>query len=185
MKRRARSAEPFEVRRRDTSREWLEARLAGVPELDVRRLFSGVGLYSADVIFGLYTRDQRLYFKVDATSVEEFLEKGAEPFCPRPGQTLGRYYEVPPDVADDDDELIAWARRAVVAAQPSQPPPSRSSSARATPSGTPVARRVPGKARAKPASSGLRTPSVGLRTPKTAQRPPKKKRAAGRARRRP
>jgi len=182
MKRRARSAEPFEVRRRDTSREWLEARLAGVAELDVRRLFSGVGLYSADVIFGLYTRDQRLYFKVDATTVEEFLQKGAEPFCPRPGQTLGRYYEVPPDVADDDDELIAWARRAVGAAQPSSSPPSRSPPSRAR-----VTHREQGKARTKPASSGPRAPGFGLRIPKTAKRPAtkKKKRAAGRARRPP
>ena len=116
MKRRARSEEPFEVKRRDSSREWLEERFAALPDLDVRRLFSGAGLYSADVIFGIYFRG-RLYFKVDATSADDFLARGAEPFCPRPGQTLGRYYEVPPDVADDDDERLAWARRAIVAAQ--------------------------------------------------------------------
>lgn len=116
MKRRARSEEPFEVKRRDSSREWLEARFAAVPDLDVRRLFSGAGLYSADVIFGIYFHG-RLYFKVDATSVGEFLSRGSEPFCPRPGQTLGRYYEVPLSVADDDEELLVWARRAIVAAQ--------------------------------------------------------------------
>jgi DNA transformation protein and related proteins len=124
MKRRARSEEPFEVKRRDSSREWLEARFAAVPDLDVRRLFSGAGLYSADVIFGIYFHG-RLYFKVDANSVGEFLSRGSEPFCPRPGQTLGRYYEVPLSVADDDDELLVWARRAVVAAQS----PSQTSSA--------------------------------------------------------
>jgi DNA transformation protein len=116
MKRRARSEEPFEVKRRDSSREWLEGRFAALPDLDVRRLFSGAGIYSADVIFGIYFRG-RLYFKVDATTADDFLSRGAEPFCPRPGQTLGRYYEVPPDIADDDDELLAWARRAIVAAQ--------------------------------------------------------------------
>ncbi|HTV20851.1 MAG TPA: TfoX/Sxy family protein, partial [Polyangiaceae bacterium] len=127
MKRRARSKEPFEVTRRDESREWLEERFAALPEPDVRRLFSGFGLYSADVIFGIYFRGA-LYFKVDDESVGAFLARGAEPFCPRPGQTLGRYYAVPPDVADDDDELIAWARRATVAAHV---PPARSPRARA------------------------------------------------------
>jgi len=127
MKRRARSKEPFEVKRRDASREWLEERFATLPELDVRRLFSGFGLYSEDVIFGIHFRG-RIYFKVDAASAVDFLARGAEPFCPRPGQTLGRYYEVPADVADDDDELITWARRAIVAAQT---PTARSPRARA------------------------------------------------------
>jgi DNA transformation protein len=140
MKRRARSEEPFEVKRRDSSREWLEGRFAALPDLDVRRLFSGAGIYSADVIFGIYFRG-RLYFKVDATTADDFLSRGAEPFCPRPGQTLGRYYEVPPDIADDDDELLAWARRAIVAAQAPSP--------RASQPRTP---RKKAKARAKPAA---------------------------------
>ena len=125
MKRRARD-EPFEVKRLDTSREWLETRFAALPDLDVRRLFSGAGLYSSDVIFGIYFRD-RLFFKVDDSTASDFLSRGAEPFCPRPGQTLGRYYEVPPEVADDDDELLTWARRAIAAAQsaPRRPRPSR------------------------------------------------------------
>jgi DNA transformation protein len=145
MKRRARSAEPFEVKRRDSSREWLEARFAALPELDVRRLFSGAGLYSADVIFGIYFRG-RLYFKVDATTADDFLARGAEPFCPRPGQTLGRYYEVPADVADDDDELIVWARRAIVAAQ-SPPAPRKKAKARARPAAKKAARRATKAAR--------------------------------------
>src|SRR5690349_24542690 len=112
MKRRARSDEPFEVKRRDSSREWLEARFAALPDLDVRRLFSGAGLYSADVIFGIHFRGQ-LYFKVDASTADDYVSRGAEPFCPRPGQRLGRYYQVPAEVADDDDELLVWARRAI------------------------------------------------------------------------
>lgn len=130
MKRRARSDEPFEVKRRDSSREWLEARFAALPDLDVRRLFSGAGIYSADVIFGIYFRGC-LYFKVDATTADDFLSRGAEPFCPRPGQTLGRYYEVPADVADDDDELLTWARRAIVAAQSPGRAPRKKAKARA------------------------------------------------------
>lgn len=129
MKRRVLRDEPFEVKRRDTSREWLEARFGALPDLDVRRLFSGAGLYSADVIFAIYYRG-RLYFKVDERSAGDFLSRGSEPFCPRPGQTLGRYYEVPPEVVDDDDELLVWARRAIVAAQPSSPRPRAARKAR-------------------------------------------------------
>lgn len=146
MKRRARSEEPFAVKRRDSSREWLEARFAALPDLDVRRLFSGAGLYSADVIFGIYFRGC-LYFKVDATTADDFLARGAEPFCPRPGQTLGRYYEVPADVADDDDELIAWARRAIAAAQ-SPSPPRKKAKARARPAAKKAARRAKKKSSA-------------------------------------
>ena len=152
MKRRARSEEPFEIKRPDSSRQWLEARFAALPDLDVRRLFSGAGIYSADVIFGIYFRG-RLYFKVDAASADDFLSRGAEPFCPRPGQTLGRYYEVPLDVADDDDELLAWARRAIVAAQSPSPRPPRArtrkkAKARARPAAKKKARAAKKKARA-------------------------------------
>ena len=162
MKRRARRDEPFEVKRRDSSREWLEARFAPLPELDVRRLFSGAGLYSADVIFGIYFRG-RLFFKVDATTADDFVSRGAEPFCPRPGQRLGRYYEVPPDVADDDDELLIWARRAIIAAQSPAASP-RGASPRASASRQKSAPRRKAKARPVP-------------TAKKAPRAAKKKRA--------
>jgi DNA transformation protein and related proteins len=124
MKRRRSASEPFHVEQRDTMRDWLEERLGAMPELEVRRLFGGAGLYSADTIFGIYY-DGRVFLKVDARSRDEFVERGCEAFRPRSGRTLASYYEVPAEVLDDDAELLRWARRAWDAAVEGGKPPRR------------------------------------------------------------
>jgi DNA transformation protein len=115
MKRRKSPDDSFYVEARDTLRGWLEERLGGLPEFEVRRLFGGAGLYSGDTIFGIYY-DRRVFLKVDATTRDDFIERASAPFRPRSGRTLASYYEVPADVMDDEDEFVRWSRRALAAA---------------------------------------------------------------------
>ena len=84
-----------------------------VPAVRARRMFGGVGIYSADRFFALIA-DDTLYFKVDASTRPEFEARGMEPFRPF-GDARGsmQYYQVPEDVLEDPDLLRPWAEKAL------------------------------------------------------------------------
>jgi DNA transformation protein len=103
---------PFVVNPLDPAREWVEEVLGRLPELSVRRLFGGAGVYAEDTIFGILY-DQRLYLKTDDATRVAFIERGCHPLRARSGNVLTAYYEVPPEVLDDEDELLRWARLAL------------------------------------------------------------------------
>lgn len=97
--------------------EYVLDQLSGVYRLTSRRMFSGVGLYSDAVFFGLLYRD-RLYFKTDETSRPEYESRGSEPFRPWPNAKRMKlnYYTVPADIIEDRDDVLGWAKRAVSSA---------------------------------------------------------------------
>lgn len=92
--------------------EHLVDQLREVPGVEARRMFGGLGFYREGVFFGLVYKG-RVYFKTDETSRTRYLDAGMKPFRPRPGQKLGRYYEVPADVIENRAELADWAREAI------------------------------------------------------------------------
>jgi DNA transformation protein len=96
-------------------------RLSELGEITSRPLFGGHGIYWNDVIFGIRF-GERLYFKVDEESKDEYLARGMPPFRPNQRQTLTSYYEVPPEVLDDREVLLSWARKAIRVGQNSQSP---------------------------------------------------------------
>jgi DNA transformation protein and related proteins len=97
--------------------EYILEQLQRVGHLTSRRMFSGVGLYSGGLFFGLLFKE-RLYFKTDDTSRPDYEARGSEGFRPRPNTKRDKmtYYTVPAEVLEDGDELVTWARRAVSAA---------------------------------------------------------------------
>jgi DNA transformation protein len=117
-----RSPEPFVVAELDPVREWLEEALRALPQLCIRRLFQGAGIYADDVIFGILY-EQRLYLKTDERTRVAFVERGSEALRARSGQVLTSYYEVPPEVVDDEAALLGWAQLAldVARARPARP----------------------------------------------------------------
>jgi len=119
-----RERDPFVVGPLDSAREWLEGALGKLPELSVRRLFGGAGVYAEDTIFGILY-DQRLYLKTDERTRAAFIERGCDALRARSGTKLTAYYEVPPEVLDDEDELLSWARRALEVAQRGAAPSKR------------------------------------------------------------
>jgi TfoX/Sxy family transcriptional regulator of competence genes len=86
------------------------------PAVRSRGMFGGVGIYSEDLFFALIASDT-LYFKVDETNRDDFLDAGMGPFMPygEPGEIM-QYYEVPAEVLEQPDELRGWAARAIDAA---------------------------------------------------------------------
>ena len=97
--------------------EYVLEQLQALERLTSRRMFSGVGLYSGGLFFGLLY-NERLYFKTDDTTRPEYESRGSEGFCPRPNLERVRmtYYSVPADILEDADELVKWARQATAVA---------------------------------------------------------------------
>jgi len=101
--------------------EYVLEQLQDLGRLTSRRMFSGVGLYSGGLFFGLLYKD-RLYFKTDDTTRPQYEARGSEGFRPRPNtaRLKMRYYTVPADVLEDAEELVKWARQAVAVALASE-----------------------------------------------------------------
>jgi DNA transformation protein len=100
-----------------------------------RRMFSGVGLYSSDLFFGLI-HDDTLFFKSDSTNSPEYIARNMPRFMPFPDRpkAVMAYYQVPADIIEDAESLVAWARKSVAVALRSQAakskPPSRKAPAK-------------------------------------------------------
>ncbi|MFL5499510.1 MAG: TfoX/Sxy family protein [Gemmatimonadaceae bacterium] len=82
-----------------------------------RTMFGGVGLYSGDLFFALIA-DDTLYFKVDASTRQDYESRGMGPFRPfgDDGGTM-QYYQLPEEVLEDPDSLRVWAEKALAIAR--------------------------------------------------------------------
>lgn len=99
----------------DTFTEMVRDQLDGVPDLRVKRMFGGWGVYSGPFFFGL-VYDGRLYFKTDEAGTARFAQFGTGPFT-YDGGALKSLWEVPSEVLEDPFELREWAARATQAAR--------------------------------------------------------------------
>jgi DNA transformation protein and related proteins len=93
--------------------------------IQLKRMFSGFGLYSEGVCFCLVLRGGEFYFKVDETSAPRFETEGCKPFSysqRRSGKvvTVNSFWQMPERLYDDPDELADWTRQAVVVAHRAQ-----------------------------------------------------------------
>ena len=86
------------------------------PAIRSRRMFGGVGIYSADRFFALID-DDVVYLKADAVTRSEFESAAMPPFRPygEGGETMS-YYALSADVLEDAEALEPWVARALAAA---------------------------------------------------------------------
>jgi DNA transformation protein and related proteins len=89
--------------------------------IQLKRMFSGFGLYSEGVCFCLVLRGGEFYFKVDETSAPRFTTEGCKPFSysqRKSGKvvTVNSFWQMPERLYDDPDELADWTRQAVAVA---------------------------------------------------------------------
>jgi DNA transformation protein len=98
----------------DSFKSFVLDQLSGLPDLRARAMFGAHGLYSGDHFFGILD-EGRLFFKTDAQSQVDYLDRGMEPFTyEMQGKRMTMaYHEVPPDVLEQAPELVFWARRAI------------------------------------------------------------------------
>jgi DNA transformation protein and related proteins len=102
----------------DSFKDFVMDQLKGLPELRVRPMFGGHGLYEGERFFGILMNG-RLYFKTDEQTRAAYLAQGMEPFVYEKARRTAtiNYFEVPPQVLEDREELAAWARRAIASAE--------------------------------------------------------------------
>jgi DNA transformation protein len=88
--------------------------------VEIRRMFSGRGIYARGTIFGIISRDGAIHFKTDETTRAAYEREGAKPltFTRKSGQRMvTSYWRLPERLYDDPGELGEWAREAVRVAQ--------------------------------------------------------------------
>lgn len=95
--------------------EFIVEQLERLGPVKTRQMFSGMGLYFDDMMFGVIF-GEALYFKADDHNRANYEDEGMGPFTyeMRNGNTGAlNYYEVPERLYDDSDELVEWARKSV------------------------------------------------------------------------
>src|SRR5262245_13841112 len=96
----------------ESFRDFVLDQLAGLDDVEARRMFGGYGLYQDEIFFGILHRG-RLFFKIDDATVDEYRSRKMKPFRPNDRQTLKSYYQVPVEIIEDADQLGDWAARAI------------------------------------------------------------------------
>ena len=93
-------------------RKDVEAHLARISPTTSKAMFGGVALYSGEFLYGILD-DDRIYFKVDETNIEDFKKFDAEPWTVSPGKVNTAYYEVPKAIWESDMKIAEWINKAV------------------------------------------------------------------------
>jgi DNA transformation protein and related proteins len=139
--------------------------------VDVRRMFSGFGIYADDVCFALYLRGE-FYLKADETTIPRFLAEGSEHFSySTRAKTVSvkSWWRMPIRLYDEPEELADWARQAVaVAAKVRLKKVARKKAAK--------------KKAAKPAANSAANSAAKKPTPKTSRAAAKTSKRASAAR---
>lgn len=96
-------------------RDFLADLLAPLGHVEVKRMFSGAGLFYRGLMFALVMEDA-VYFKVDDDNLPGFEAAGMTAFGydRKAGRRhLKSYYRVPDEVIENEDDALEWARAAV------------------------------------------------------------------------
>jgi DNA transformation protein len=96
---------------------------AGFGAVVVRRMFSGLGVFSDGLMIALVV-DGTVFLKADEQTFPSFTREGLGPFSygtKHGKRTLNSYWRLPERLYDDPEELAVWARQALDAARRSAP----------------------------------------------------------------
>jgi DNA transformation protein len=92
--------------------------MSGIGVLRTRKMFGGVYIYCDD-LFVATVHDNTLYFKANASTAAEYIERGLPQFTyPKGGGTATlQYFRAPPEVFSGGDAMRAWSSKALLAAK--------------------------------------------------------------------
>lgn len=99
-----------------TSSDFLEYVLDQLSEWEhvyQKRMFSEIGLFRDDLMFGLVSNDS-VYLKIDHTNKNKFIEAGSGPLkIFKSKSTVPSFYELPVHILEDAEEFISWAKESL------------------------------------------------------------------------
>ena len=96
----------------ESFKDFVLDQLRELDDVEARRMFGGYGLYRDETFFGIIHKD-RVYFKIDDSTVSEYRRRKMKPFRPNAKQTLKSYYQVPLEILEDAEQLCHWAAQAI------------------------------------------------------------------------
>lgn len=96
-------------------RDLVAEQLDSLPNLRLKAMFGGFGLYADEVFFAII-HSEKLYFRTNEETRKRYEAAGMKVFT-TPGHktALRKYYEVPMAVIERRRELTIWAREALKA----------------------------------------------------------------------
>jgi len=78
-----------------------------------KRMFSAIGLFQNDLMFGLIYNDM-VFLKIDETNKKKFIEANSKPLIIfKSKSTVPSFYELPIDVLENADEFVFWAKESL------------------------------------------------------------------------
>lgn len=89
----------------------LVGRTGTVPDVTQKKMFGGVGIFSAGVMFGIVDSSGGVFLRRGESNADLFEAAGSRQHGRMP------YFSVPDTVLSDDDALESWAAAAAEAAQ--------------------------------------------------------------------
>jgi DNA transformation protein len=110
---------------------WLEDAFSAVPDVTMRKMFGGVGIFRHKLMFGLAFSSGGVALKADEQTIPDFQAENCEEWthARKDGKvTKMGYWYVPERTMDEPDELNEWATKAfdvAVRADQKKPPSQR------------------------------------------------------------
>ena len=81
--------------------------------VNTKRMFGCVGLYADGLMFGIIAKET-IFFKVDETNKEQYLNAGSETLkLFKNNSTVASFYEVPIEILEDSDQFVVWAEESL------------------------------------------------------------------------
>lgn len=87
-----------------------------LPEVSVRAMFGGYGMYSKGRIFGIIVQN-KLYLKVDASNRADYEKAGSKPFQYRKNDGTAvsmSYWQIPDDILEHPEQAQVWAQKSIL-----------------------------------------------------------------------
>ena len=74
-----------------------------------KRMFGCIGLYADGLMFGIIAKET-IYFKVDDSNKNKYLEAGSETLkLFKSNSVVASFYEVPVEIIEDANQFVVWA----------------------------------------------------------------------------
>ncbi len=88
---------------------YIQDQLSDFGEVEIKRMFGGVGIFRDGLMFGKIGGDT-FRLKVDESNQKMYEDRGMKPFYSESKKKGMPYWEVPADVVEDRGELAKWAK---------------------------------------------------------------------------